>query len=280
MYLGAWLTAIARYKWVDRVRDASRYSALALDEEFVVRAVAHERCERAGGEEGGDGGVTHDLERHIVGHLGFAQPCGGVLEGAALSGGPHLLGDRALEELRAHLAHERRIDSGGDLQIGRVLPCREVVGESLEPESPDALLEGGHQRLPRVESVAQRRQAVQCLLARRCEQPHVHADDVVPFAEGRHTERHGLSRVRLGPVRAVGHRRTRLHEGYPPHDGGSLGLPFGGGTDRDGCRAPDGTGARGARRRDHHSNLPRGRPHVRNALTPSGTGASMSGRSG
>ncbi|WP_081369398.1 sigma-70 family RNA polymerase sigma factor [Bradyrhizobium elkanii] len=33
---GAWVTAIARYKWVDRVRDASRYSALALDEDIAI----------------------------------------------------------------------------------------------------------------------------------------------------------------------------------------------------------------------------------------------------
>ncbi|MBR0843547.1 RNA polymerase subunit sigma-24 [Bradyrhizobium liaoningense] len=33
---GAWVTAIARYKWVDRVRDASRYSTLALDDEIAV----------------------------------------------------------------------------------------------------------------------------------------------------------------------------------------------------------------------------------------------------
>lgn len=33
---GAWITAIARYKWVDRIRDASRYSALALDDEIAV----------------------------------------------------------------------------------------------------------------------------------------------------------------------------------------------------------------------------------------------------
>jgi len=33
---GAWVTAIARYKWVDRVRDASRYSALSLDDEIAV----------------------------------------------------------------------------------------------------------------------------------------------------------------------------------------------------------------------------------------------------
>jgi RNA polymerase sigma factor (sigma-70 family) len=29
---GAWVVAIARYKWIDRLRDASRYAALTLDE--------------------------------------------------------------------------------------------------------------------------------------------------------------------------------------------------------------------------------------------------------
>jgi RNA polymerase sigma factor (sigma-70 family) len=33
---GAWITAIARYKWIDRIRDASRYSALSLDEEIPI----------------------------------------------------------------------------------------------------------------------------------------------------------------------------------------------------------------------------------------------------
>ena len=33
---GPWVTAIARYKWVDRIRDASRYSALSLDEEIPI----------------------------------------------------------------------------------------------------------------------------------------------------------------------------------------------------------------------------------------------------
>jgi RNA polymerase sigma-70 factor (ECF subfamily) len=33
---GAWVVAIARYKWVDRVREASRYCALSLDEEIPV----------------------------------------------------------------------------------------------------------------------------------------------------------------------------------------------------------------------------------------------------
>ena len=33
---GAWVRAIAHYKWVDRVRDASRYKALALDEEIAI----------------------------------------------------------------------------------------------------------------------------------------------------------------------------------------------------------------------------------------------------
>src|SRR5262245_40023889 len=33
---GAWVTAIARYKWIDRVRDASRFAALSLDDEMPV----------------------------------------------------------------------------------------------------------------------------------------------------------------------------------------------------------------------------------------------------
>jgi RNA polymerase sigma factor (sigma-70 family) len=33
---GAWVTAIARYKWIDRVRDASRFVALPLDDEIPV----------------------------------------------------------------------------------------------------------------------------------------------------------------------------------------------------------------------------------------------------
>lgn len=33
---GAWVVAIARYKWIDRIRDASRNSALSLDEEIPI----------------------------------------------------------------------------------------------------------------------------------------------------------------------------------------------------------------------------------------------------
>lgn len=33
---GAWVTAIARYKWIDRIRDASRFKAIALDERIIV----------------------------------------------------------------------------------------------------------------------------------------------------------------------------------------------------------------------------------------------------
>jgi DNA-directed RNA polymerase specialized sigma24 family protein len=33
---GAWVSAIARYKWIDRVRDASRFAALPLHEEIPV----------------------------------------------------------------------------------------------------------------------------------------------------------------------------------------------------------------------------------------------------
>ena len=33
---GPWVTAIARYKWIDRVRDASRFRTLPLDEETPI----------------------------------------------------------------------------------------------------------------------------------------------------------------------------------------------------------------------------------------------------
>jgi RNA polymerase sigma-70 factor (ECF subfamily) len=33
---GAWVSAIARYKWIDRVRDASRFSALSLDDDIAI----------------------------------------------------------------------------------------------------------------------------------------------------------------------------------------------------------------------------------------------------
>jgi RNA polymerase sigma factor (sigma-70 family) len=33
---GAWVSAIARYKWIDRVRDASRFSALSLDDHIAI----------------------------------------------------------------------------------------------------------------------------------------------------------------------------------------------------------------------------------------------------
>ena len=39
---GPWVVAIARYKWIDRIRELSRYSALALDQEFPVED--HERA--------------------------------------------------------------------------------------------------------------------------------------------------------------------------------------------------------------------------------------------
>ena len=33
---GAWAMAIARYKWIDRIRDASRFAALSLDDEIAI----------------------------------------------------------------------------------------------------------------------------------------------------------------------------------------------------------------------------------------------------
>jgi RNA polymerase sigma factor (sigma-70 family) len=33
---GAWVLAIARYKWIDRIRDATRYSAQSLDQDIPI----------------------------------------------------------------------------------------------------------------------------------------------------------------------------------------------------------------------------------------------------
>src|SRR3984885_6284796 len=33
---GAWVSAIARYKWIDRIRDASRFKALSLDDDIPI----------------------------------------------------------------------------------------------------------------------------------------------------------------------------------------------------------------------------------------------------
>ena len=57
---GAWVTAIARHKWIDRVRDASRYSALSLDEEIPV-------------EDHGGAAISAAALDHLLGRLKPAQ---------------------------------------------------------------------------------------------------------------------------------------------------------------------------------------------------------------
>ena len=82
------------------------------------------------------------------------------------------------------LAHDGGVHARGDLQVGGVLPGREVVGERLEAEAPHALLERARRRSP---SGRNRRRSG----GRRCsdsspdgrEQPHVHADAIVTLAE-------------------------------------------------------------------------------------------------
>jgi RNA polymerase sigma factor (sigma-70 family) len=57
---GAWVVAIARYKWIDRIRDASRYSALALDEDIAV-------------EDHGGAALSAAALDHLLGRLKPAQ---------------------------------------------------------------------------------------------------------------------------------------------------------------------------------------------------------------
>jgi RNA polymerase sigma factor (sigma-70 family) len=57
---GAWVFAIARYKWIDCIRDASRYAALAPDEEIPV-------------EDHGQATISAAALDHLLGQLKPAQ---------------------------------------------------------------------------------------------------------------------------------------------------------------------------------------------------------------
>jgi DNA-directed RNA polymerase specialized sigma24 family protein len=57
---GAWVLAIARYKWIDRVRDASRYAALSLDDDIPI-------------EDQGGAAVNAVTLDHLLGRLKPAQ---------------------------------------------------------------------------------------------------------------------------------------------------------------------------------------------------------------
>jgi RNA polymerase sigma factor (sigma-70 family) len=59
---GAWVTAIARYKWIDRVRDASRFAAVPLDDEIAV-------------EDHGGAAISAAVMDNLLGQLKPAQAC-------------------------------------------------------------------------------------------------------------------------------------------------------------------------------------------------------------
>jgi RNA polymerase sigma factor (sigma-70 family) len=57
---GAWIIAIARYKWIDRLRDASRYAALSLDDDIPI-------------EDHGGAAISAAILDHLLGRLKPAQ---------------------------------------------------------------------------------------------------------------------------------------------------------------------------------------------------------------
>ena len=57
---GAWVLAIARYKWIDRIRDASRYAAQPLDQEIPI-------------EDHGGAALSAAAVDHLLGRLKPAQ---------------------------------------------------------------------------------------------------------------------------------------------------------------------------------------------------------------
>jgi RNA polymerase sigma factor (sigma-70 family) len=59
---GAWVFAIARYKWIDRIRDASRYATLSPDEEIAV-------------EDHGGAAISAATLDHLLRRLKPAQEC-------------------------------------------------------------------------------------------------------------------------------------------------------------------------------------------------------------
>jgi RNA polymerase sigma-70 factor (ECF subfamily) len=57
---GAWVIAIARYKWIDRVREQSRHAALSLDEDIAI-------------EDHGNAAISNAALDHLLGRLKPAQ---------------------------------------------------------------------------------------------------------------------------------------------------------------------------------------------------------------
>ena len=134
---------------------------LAFDEELLRPAGRGEARHRALPEERGDRRVTDDDQSLLVGRRLIAQGGRGAGERAALRRGAVLLGGGGGQQQRAHLAHERAVHAGRDLEFGGVLPCRVIVRERLEAEGPDTLLQRRHLHLPPIEPVTERRQPVQ-----------------------------------------------------------------------------------------------------------------------
>jgi RNA polymerase sigma factor (sigma-70 family) len=61
---GAWAMAIARYKWIDRIRDASRFAALSLEDEIAIED--H-------GEDHGQAAISAAALDNLLGRLKPAQ---------------------------------------------------------------------------------------------------------------------------------------------------------------------------------------------------------------
>jgi hypothetical protein len=82
------------------------------------------------------------------------------------------------------------IDAGRDLEVGGVIPRRDIVAKASK-RNRQIPLRGGAIDAPAIETVTERRQPMQQTLPRG-EEPHVHADPVVALAEGGDQERNRL----------------------------------------------------------------------------------------
>ena len=253
---GAVLAAHGAFGSREELVPGADAGALTLDEQLVSTTHRRERGERPRREDRRKAWVADDHERLLVVDGTVAHRFRRGFQRATLGRRTVLLLRCTQEELGSHGAHERGIHAGGDLEFGGVLPCGEVIREGFEPAAPHSLLERRNEHAPPVEPVMESRQPLQRFLTERREQSHVHADQIVTFAERRRGERHGFADERGGAEVGVQGPRAHLAERNAARARCRVGGRGADGSEGNLRRAANCRGRGGARRRRHVSNLP------------------------
>ena len=246
--------------------------ALALDEQFVARpdASSSEVSGRVG-EERRDRRVAHDLEAASSLDVGVAQRCGRALEArgaprsAATSRRPR---DRTAGRRVSRMSGG--VDPRRDLQIGGVLPRGEVVGERLEPKASRRPARAARSAVSQRSKPSLQRHAGGAAIRRRTGRTAARARRCRSCPSRNAVVRNGTT----SPANALGRNSPSGTDGRGQRERDArgrrraIGLRIGCRSDRDRRGAAPGAGARGARRRDHVSNLPRAPPRATDCGAP------------